>query len=200
MKPDSEDSTLAYYEQQGQAFFEGTAYIDMSAFYSAFLELLPKNGHILDLGCGSGRDSKAFLARGYQVSAVDASPKMVEMASQFIGQAVLLQDARTLEYLDAFDGIWACASLLHVSESELPGVFESLGRALKPNGVIYASFKLGKGERSVEGRRFTDMDEDALVDCLGSVCSVIKHTAWISEDRRPERSEKWLNTILQKSV
>ena len=84
-----------YYNENAKEFFEGTAYVDMSDNYKDFLSYVPKQGKILDAGCGSGRDSLIFIQKGYSVEAIDGSSEMCRLASEHIGQEVkhmLFQD------------------------------------------------------------------------------------------------------------
>jgi SAM-dependent methyltransferase len=119
----------------------------MSPLYTRFLYWLPNSGHILDAGCGSGRDAFAFQKRGYQVAAFDASPTLAKFAATYCGLSVQVMRFQEINWLRRFDGIWACASLLHVPAAELPDVLIRMADALKPRGVLYASFKYGQGER-----------------------------------------------------
>src|SRR5579859_643185 len=114
--------TLDFYERNGAKFAAQTQALDMSAFYDRFLANLPPHGHILDAGCGSGRDSKAFLERGYKVTAIDATQSFVDMASAYTGLPVQKMTFQAMSFNNAFDGIWACASLLHVPLNDLPDV------------------------------------------------------------------------------
>ncbi|HHJ18883.1 MAG TPA: class I SAM-dependent methyltransferase [Gammaproteobacteria bacterium] len=168
----------------------------MDSIYHRFLPLLPENAHILDAGCGSGRDARVFIKRGYQVTAFDACIEMAAFAEKEIGQPVHVQCFQELEYENQFDGIWACASLLHVPSRELNDVFQRLARALKPNGVIYCSFKYGRGEHDRGGRRFTDMDEIELRKLIGQVDGVDVKALWVSGDCVSNREVNWLNLIL----
>lgn len=83
-----ENQTLQYYNQNAEMFSAATLKVDFSDVQQAFLEVLPEKAHILDFGCGSGRDSKYFLEREYQVTSVDGSEKMCRLASTLIGQPV----------------------------------------------------------------------------------------------------------------
>jgi SAM-dependent methyltransferase len=145
MKPlsDSGASTLAYYDSQSEEFCQRTATLDMSRFYAPFLELMPAGGSILDAGCGSGRDSLAFLQKGYRVVSMDASPAMVKAAAALIGKTVRLLTFAEMDFDAEFDGIWACASLLHVPREHLSCILARFARALKSNGAFYLSFKYG---------------------------------------------------------
>ncbi|MBU1664187.1 MAG: class I SAM-dependent methyltransferase [Gammaproteobacteria bacterium] len=101
--------TLAYYDQHAVTFFAQTANVDMSALQERFLSHIQPGGYVLDAGCGSGRDAKAFLARGYRVAAFDASPRLAQLASEYIGQAVAVHGFTDVAELGCYDGIWACA-------------------------------------------------------------------------------------------
>lgn len=190
-------STSAYYENHARQFFDDTITIGMSPLYARFLRCLPNTGRILDAGCGSGRDASAFLELGYEVIAFDASPTLAAFASAYSGISVSVLRFQDVEWQSQFDGIWACASLLHVPAAELPDALSRLADALKPKGVLYASFKYGRGEREHNGRCFTDMDETSLATLLWEVQRLKELETWITTDLRPGReADHWLNTLL----
>ncbi len=188
--------SIQFYNDNAQAFFESTLSVDLSPITQRFIATLPANGHILDAGCGSGRDSRTFLNLGYRVTAFDASAALAELASQHIGQPVAVATFETFESNEKFDGIWACASLLHVPANDLPGVFQKSSTLLKPSGRFYCSFKYGNEDVEIDGRRFTQCDETRMTGFLqGSRLTV--ETLWQSADARPGREgEQWLNVIL----
>jgi len=190
--------TLKYYQDNAQTFFDGTVNVDMSLLYEAFTRHLAPGARVLDAGCGSGRDAKAFQEMGYQVEAFDASSAMVELAREHTGLPVKVMTFANVDWKEEFDGIWCCASLLHVPAVELPGVMRRLADALKPGGVWYVSFKYGDGEREVDGRRFTDMDEDDLNTLVSSLTAMEVGEVWLTQDKRPDRKEIWVNGILRK--
>lgn len=190
--------TLKYYQDNARTFFDGTVNVDMSSLYETFTRHLAPGARVLDAGCGSGRDAKAFLEMGYQVEAFDASSAMVELAREHTGLPVQLMTFADVDWKEEFDGIWCCASLLHVPAVELPGVMRKLADALKPGGVWYVSFKYGDGEREVDGRRFTDMDEEELRALLQDISGIDVVEMWMTRDRRPHKDEAWVNGILRK--
>lgn len=155
-----------YYECNAKPFFDATVGVDMTPLYQRFLPLLPSQARILDAGCGSGRDLRAFARLGYRMTAFDASPTLSALAEAYAGQHVYRARFQDIAWQESFEGVWACGSLLHISTEELPGVLRRLASALVPAGVLYASFKYGHGEREHHGRRFTDMDEDTLYPFL----------------------------------
>ncbi len=193
-----EDQTTAYYTQQAEAFVRETQSVDMSRLYERFLPHLHSGAHILDAGCGSGRDARAFLERGFRVTAFDASPAIAALAEAYLEMPVAVMRFQEIDWSRHFDAIWACASLLHVSGAELPAVMRRLAHALKPGGLLYASFKYGEGEQVRNGRHFTDLDETGLADLLRQTPELIELDTWVTGDVRPGReSERWLNTVLQ---
>lgn len=190
--------TLEYYQHHADDFFNSTVNVDMGSLYTPFLEHIPQGGLILDAGCGSGRDSKAFLQQGYQVEAFDATAEMAKLASQHTGLSVKQKTFSDVDAVNRYEGIWCCASLLHVSAAELPDAMAKLARALKPDGIWYVSFKYGDGERVKDGRHFTDLNEQGLHALLAGLAGITLVSHWITEDKRPDRSEMWLNALLQK--
>src|SRR5713101_809313 len=97
--------TLAFYENHSQEYYKSTVDVDMHELYGPFLSELPPAGRILDAGCGSGRDTKAFLERGYRVFAIDASPKMAQLATALTGQSCEVLCFQEMEFQEEFDGI-----------------------------------------------------------------------------------------------
>ena len=194
------DPTRTYYQEYAAAFYAGTVEVDMTPLYDRFLPLLVDGAAILDAGCGSGRDALAFARLGYSVTAFDASPALVALAERHIAQPVHCLRFQDMTWRDAFDGIWACASLLHVSIAELPDVMAGLRTALKPRGILYASFKYGSGEREHHGRRFTNLDEPGLAELLRQIPELEEVETWTTGDLRPGReAERWLNTLLRRT-
>ncbi|POC19244.1 class I SAM-dependent methyltransferase [Vibrio vulnificus] len=189
--------TDQYYTENAQSFFDATVSVDVQKLYDHFLPHLNPNGAILDAGCGSGRDAKHFKDLGFNVTAFDANRALVELASRHLAQNVIHATFDTFRAEpNRFDGIWACASLLHVPDQELAATFFTLSQLLKPQGIFYCSFKYGQAAHVRNGRFFTDMDENKLQQTLTASPFTIQQT-WITSDVRPGReSEQWLNAIL----
>jgi predicted TPR repeat methyltransferase len=163
-----------------------------------FLAHVPQGGHILDAGCGSGRDARAFTEAGFQVTAFDASAEMVTRATAYTGLDVTQMTFDDMAWVDEFDGIWACATLLHVPRDKLSSTFARFARALRRGGVWYLSVKHGTDDRVVGARTFTDMTEREMRDRLEGVgLSVID--LWVTDDVRPRRADRWVNTVAVRS-
>lgn len=194
--PHHVDPTIAHYEAEAEPFFNATVEVDMTPLYAPFLARLTAGAAILDAGCGSGRDARAFRERGYEVTAMEPSSPLARLAEAHCGLAVEVRRFQDIDWCERFDGIWACASLLHVPLAELPDALGRLARALRPGGILYASFKHGHGEREHGGRRFTDLDEAGLAELLQQVPQLAPLETWITADRRADREhERWLNGL-----
>ena len=161
--------TLKYYNENAEKYYEATKNGDMSGVYGRFLCLLPDKAYILDFGCGSGRDSKYFLEKGYIVKAIDGSQKLCELASHNIGQDVECMRFDELSDKLTYDGIWACSSILHVEREKLPAILRKMLEALKVGGIIYTCFKIGDSELVQEGKYYNYMTKDILEDMLKQV-------------------------------
>lgn len=183
-------STDAYYTRHAQQFVEDTLHTDMRTLYAPFLAELPANAHILDAGCGSARDALAFQQLGHRVSAFDACEQLASHASTLLGIEVPVSRFEDFDEIARYDGIWACASLLHVPEQQLANVFQRLWQALKPHGVLYCSFKYGESEREHQGRHFTDANEARIGNWTGNLAGLSRTTCWVTQDQRPGRDEQ----------
>lgn len=198
---------MDHYRRHAQAYADATRDVDMLPLHKRFLQTLPEGGRVLDAGCGSGRDTLAFRRAGYQVAAFDASPELAQLASEHTGVAVCVADFLNLSEATPlgvptgvrFDGIWACASLLHVPEADQAQAWARLWAWLAPGGVVYASYKLGEGARVDEsGRPFTDATEERLRAWLDLLPGVTQVHTWVSADRRQGESHCWLNALIQR--
>ncbi|WP_310539487.1 class I SAM-dependent methyltransferase [Phenylobacterium sp.] len=191
--------STGYYDDNAERFFADTAFVDLSEGRRRFVAALPPGGRVLDAGCGSGRDALAFHQLGFQVTAFDGSAAMVARASALTGLPVLHLNFADVAWCEAFDGIWASASLLHVPRRELPDIMRALRAALVQGGVWELSFKLGSGERHTAGRLFTDLDvpaAQALVDEVGDLETM---AISVSYDVRPSReTEGWTNLLVRR--
>ena len=191
--------TIDYYNLNAENFIENTQNVDMYLAQDRFLRLLDENASILDFGCGSGRDTRYFLDKGYQVTATDGSAELCRRASVFTGIEVKEMMFEELDEIDTYDGIWACSSILHLPKIELLPVICKMCMALKDSGVIYTSFKYSEFEGVRNGRYFTDFTEDSCKEFIAKIPELTIEDYWITDDVRAGRSdEKWLNLILRK--
>lgn len=190
---------MNYYDNNARAFYDGTVNVEMSSLYEEFLPHLKPGSFILDAGCGSGRDSSAFKTLGFKVHAIDASHELALLAENLIAQPVEVTTFQKFNSPHSFDGIWACASLLHVPLAELPLTLNNLANTLKPKGLFYCSFKYGNEEVERGGRKFTNLNE-TLLDVILQDSPLSVQKTWQTTDLRQGREDgKWLNAILIKA-
>lgn len=186
--------TRAFYDRDPEGYASTTFGGDVSPIRARFVRLLNPGARILDLGCGSGRDTLDFIGEGFDVTAVDGSGGMCRVASERIGLRVRNVDFTELDYGSEFDGVWACASLLHLRPGELPHVLSLIRAALVDGGVLYMSFKRGRFSGMRDGRWYTDMDPEGTVGLAeGAGFSTVD--VWESTD---PRGTVWVNGIFRK--
>jgi 2-polyprenyl-3-methyl-5-hydroxy-6-metoxy-1,4-benzoquinol methylase len=191
--------SIDYYNKNGEAYFRETVAADVHELRRRFLFYLNPGASILDAGCGSGRDAAAFAKSGFTVTAFDASWTMVRLATAHAGITVHQLEFDQVRWENDFDGVWASASLLHVPRERLPGALNKLVAALRPGGVLFASFKYGTADRQLGDRSFTDMTENTLEQLFASA-GLDATEIWISKDVRPERAQElWVNGISKRS-
>lgn len=184
-----------YYDENAKFFAESAISADMSPIHKEFFSHLKDGSKILDAGCGPGRDIVAFIEKGYDVEAFDASIEMVRIATGLSGIGVVHATFDEYDTVIKYDGVWACASLLHVPRKDMIATLLHMKSLLAKDGVIYMSFKYGDEERQNNGRHFTDMNEDLLTSLLSEVGGIVPLKTWTTVDCRPNRSDSWINSI-----
>jgi len=195
-----ENKTLDYYNNNAEEFCQSTVDADMSVCYQMFEKYLQPSAKILDLGCGSGRDSKYFLSKGYEVTAADGSEEICKYASEYLQRPVQCVRFDEMKFQEEFDGVWACASLLHVEADKLRNVMKKVWNSLKTDGILYASFKFGTEEREKDGRYFVDLDEVKVRELLEKEGLFQVLECQVTVDVRKGRSsEKWMNVVGKKN-
>lgn len=193
-------NTLDYYNKNSEEYFNSTLNVDMTNTYKAFLKLVPKGGKILDLGCGSGRDSMNFMKLGYEVTAVDGAKELAKKASVLLGKEVIVSTFEELELKEKFHGIWACASLLHIKREDLKTVLNNLYNNLEDNGVFYMSFKYGEKEYvDDKNRYFNCFTDESIISFINENTKFSSIDLQITDDKLGRTEEvKWLNIICKK--
>jgi len=198
--PARDSNTLDFYAAEAQAY-AGRDREAENALIGRFAELLAPGARILELGCGGGQDSAAMLARGFDVVPSDGSPELAAEAGRRLGIPVRVLLFEDLDEVEAYDGVWAHASLLHVPRASLPGILARIRRALRPGGVFFASFKAGEAEgRDRFGRYFNYPSPDWLRGAYGPEgweSLAIEEAAGSGYDAEPTR---WLHAFAVKKA
>lgn len=191
---------VQYYNLNAQTFYERTINADVTESYDAFLKYSHKDAHILDAGCGVGRDTKYFLSKGYQVTAFDASQEMVELATKETGISVSHSTFQEMDFDQKFDSVWAQASLIHVPYDETEDVYEKIHRSLKPKGIFYAAYKHGATLMPTAERDFYNMTKDTIRPYFDNLFEILE--IWTKKDNTskvaPSPDGLWLNFIVRK--
>lgn len=201
MQQRDSDSTILYYEKHAGEYVSRTKGFDLSSLYRSFLALIPAKGVILDVGCGSGRDLKAFRERGFTAIGMDASRTLVDIAQRYSGAECLVRRFDEIDWCSHFDGVWACASLLHSPKAQLVGILRRLRDALKPGGAMYISVREGVGERRLpDGRYFSDYSMPEFHQMISAAGGLEVIESGTTNDVSPQRADiRWLNFLLRRS-
>jgi len=187
---------IDYYERYAGVYYDNTVDLEMNEVLDKFLVLLPENAEVLDLGCGSGRDSLYLEEQGCYVTLLDGSKEMCKLAEIHTDKEVLHMDYAEMNFEKVFDGIWACASLLHLSDKEIDGIMEKTLQALKPNGILYMSFKYGEAMEIRSGRLYHDYTEETAIALIERCELAELLEVWVSADNRG-REQQWLNILVK---
>jgi len=195
--------TVGHYDQRAEIFWRDTRDHDVRQNIEALLQAIIGTPpcRILDLGCGPGRDLKAFKDLGHEPIGLDGSARFVEMAREFSGCAVWHQDFLKLDLpADYFDGIFANATLFHVPSQELPRVLTELYAALKPNGVLFSSNPRGDNQEGWNGERYgAYYDWPTWRELVaGAGFREIRH--YYRPPGLPREQQPWLASVWRKSA
>lgn len=191
--------SIKFYEKNAQSYFDSTVDADLSKIYSRFTNLLPADARILDAGCGSGRDIKYFLSKGYQVDAFDGSKEMAKLATEYTGIRVINSTFDSFRSKEKYNGIWACASLVHIPRKEIIGTLLKLCSHLDESGIFYFSMKYRNEDNEEDSRRFTELDDDFYKFEIKSSKEFSLVDSFLTSDVRIHQSNMWMNFLLRKS-
>lgn len=190
--------TIDYYNNHSEELYEYTKDISMEEHWDVFTELLEDNSSILDLGCGSGRDSAYFISRGFDVTALDGSENMCNLASIHIGQEVLHMEFEDIDFEEVFDGVWANASLHHVPSNDIEEILDKVVKGLKKDGIMYMSFHYGEEEGLEEERYYTNYNTKTLKGLIARFEKLELIGIRKSRDIVPERDTQWIYALVRR--
>lgn len=192
--------SIDYYNRYAVPYYEETVDVDMTEVIEPFMELLPENAEVLDLGCGSGRDTIVLEESGFYVTPMDGSEEMCKLAEINTDQEVLQMTYDEMEFDDVFDGIWACAALVHLTDDEMREIMKKLIQALKADGILYFSVHKGDRDGIYNGRYFRDYTRKELSDLMEEFPELELINMWTTQDARSGKSDgQWLNVLAKKS-
>ena len=187
-----------YYESNAERYAAETLSADMSEQYQRFLPLLKDGVKLLDVGSGSGRDACYFQKQGYQVTALEPSKNLGREIRKVFSGEIVCSDIQSYQPMERYDGIWACASLIHLQEEVVLQFFEKIDQYLNDNGIVYISGKNGISTGEVEDGRFFLEFTEQLVEKILMVNKQLKlEQLWYTEDVSGRRGFRWLNVVLR---
>lgn len=189
--------TIGYYNKYASAIFEQTVEQDLGEERQAFLEEMEEGDTILDLGCGSGRDSLAFYEQGFDVTPLDASEEMCKLAEIHTGLEVLNMSYEDMEFDEVFDGVWGCEALVHVPEEDMPEILDKVIDSLRQGGTLYLSFHEGDFEGIQNGRYFCQYTQEKLERILKETGRLEIRKIWVTGEDESE-GEKLLHVLARK--
>lgn len=196
----TDQNTIAFYDREApsytMSFAQGPA-----RHLDAFLDRLPEGAQVLELGCGGGRDASRMLERGFSVDMTDGSAGMAQKARERTGQEVRLLKFDELDAVDAYDAVWAHASLHHQPLAGLGDVLGRIQTATRPGGWFFANYKLGDGDaRDSFGRLYNFSPREHLLD-------LYREAGWQLDDIEDYRAggldkveRDWIAITARKSV
>lgn len=193
------DTTIAYYNEHAKEYFDNTLFVDMATSYSMFIKYLKPHSSIVDLGAGSGRDVLYFKKMGFQVEGIDASEKMCLLATEYSGVKIECKAIQEWHPNRKYDGVWANASLLHLSKSEFERFLLNIDDYLLDKGVLYFSLKNGVATGLDEqGRYFVNYNFEDINCMIRKNCNLKLVEKWTSFDTLKRVGFKWINIIVQR--
>jgi cyclopropane fatty-acyl-phospholipid synthase-like methyltransferase len=146
--------TIEMYAQEAATYAARDRKERAAGFLDPFIGMMPDGAVVLDLGCGAGWAAAVMQDRGFDVHALDATPEMAALAQQKLKRTVRVASFEAVDEVGVYDGIWASGALLHVPKAEMPALLARLANALKPGGLLLATFKSGEGEARDKIGRF----------------------------------------------
>ena len=193
------EKTIDFYNKNAVSYFNSTVGVDMSEAYSRFLKYVKPQGTIIDIGAGSGRDIKYFIKAGFEVYGIDASEELCRLSAEYTGAIIQCQTIQDWIPHMQYDGVWANASLIHLSIEDVSIFIQRLPEILSDTGVLYLSLKEGLYEGVDEkGRYFNGISVDSINNALLTVKHFSILESWISEDTLSRTNIKWRNIIIGK--
>lgn len=194
-----DNGTIEYYDRHAKEYFQNTVQADMSETCDRFLKYVKAGGKIVDLGAGSGRDIAYFKDKGFQVEGIDASDEMCRLASKYTGIDIQCQKIQDWNPSEIYNGIWANASLLHITPEEFENFLLRVESYLSDFGVLYVSMKSGIiTGRDPDGRYFAGFTLEKVQQMVEKDSMFHILECWTTEDSLKRKDFKWINVILRK--
>ncbi|MBW4793324.1 class I SAM-dependent methyltransferase [Pseudomonas tolaasii] len=198
MKADPQ--TIEYYDSFAKSYDLKTFQLELTDQWNSFASMLNVGAKILDVGCGTGRDIKHFQNLGFLVDGIEPSRKMAAIARSKTNATIFSMAAEDINFIDSYDGIWACASLVHIQKALFVKTLKAILKALKSGGYLYISLKEGEGQtRLNDGRLFSYFTKSDLHEIVSTLTNASIIKSWATSDSAGRGDISWINMIIQKN-
>lgn len=204
---DYKDLTRNSYNDTAIEYSKKTVKIQPEHKVEKFLSYLSPNDKLLDIGCGPGRDASYFVEKGFDVTGIDISSKMIQLAREEVPNATFeLMDIEEMTFPENhFDAVWASASLLHVPKDKINSILKQIQRFVKEGGIIYLSLKKGEGETLTPDHRYGGVkkfwayyQEEELLSLLKNEgFTVLEHD--LHDQSTSYQTHPWISVICKNS-
>ena len=193
------NTTIEYFDEKAEKIFREAFTITSRDSQKLFASYMKEGGVILDFGCGSGRDSAWFREQGFEVVPCDGSPVLANLAQQYLGTPVKVMEFNELDETEVYDGIYASASIMHLEYDQLLSLFPKMIRALKPEGILYVSFKYGENDGYYGKRYFTYMTEERFAGLAAQFPQLkVLMTETFGNPQPGLHDFRWFHAVLKK--
>lgn len=180
--PQKINSTIKYYNDNSENYYDETMFINMSKIYNKFRHYLKTGASILDVGCGVGRDTRYFIQYGYKVYSIDASQEMVRICNKYPFAFCKKMDMTELNFYEKFDAVWANASLLHIDKNNFESTFQKLINATKSNGIIFFSIKELDNRKEQDKRHYEFYKKEEIFNKLQKFKEIHLIETWTDDN------------------
>jgi len=190
--------TVSWYNSNAQKYFRTTAHLDITHLYDSFLPNFSMGDIILDAGCGVGRDTRHFIREGFRVVSFDASIELGKICNQYPFAYCLHKSFSDIDFIEEFDGVWACASLIHLDPKEFCDALSKLYRALKSGGTIFISLKEKDNNSTAQQRKTYYHEEKIVKKILAKELMLQELCVWPTEGAMQDEISNWINYLYRK--
>jgi len=191
--------TIETYNKIAKIYSDHTFGLVLQYYLNEFISLLPKKAKILDAGCGHGRDVAYLTDYGFDVIGIDISDGLLEEAKKRAKGEFKKMDITDMKFKDGeFDGIWSCATLLHLKKEDIPKVLKDFNKILKKDGVLFINVKEGVGEEIRKKKEYNDLPRLFVYYSISEILNLVKEAGFEVINSFTDKDPNWINVYARK--